>query len=332
MKFCSTIVFVITMVISCSADAQMGGFGGGGVGGGGHLYPDLYAGDVYELSDPDANGVALIFRDDEEDYPTILFTDESDFYSSIDFEEDIWSTFFPLGVNLTFELQNEFGYPITRKFVFEPASNQFLFESATEASLFAGFNPISSALAYFGTFGEADKPVKHVIGWVYTVWHDLDKDGVLDPNEPVYVGSTESPDRLDCTQGGHNHADFFFPIDKTIVVDLEITPVLGDPNGTDNTRVVEYYESQTILDLPHSPASDDPLSDGKDDDGLIQRYPLIINVAWPFKPGTDEHNGFPGTHSGTGIGSPVPTDGIYGGGVIPSEEHPIPEIGGTYGS
>jgi len=166
-----------------------GGGGHGGDDGGQHEYPDIYAGDFYSQLNPNASGHAFIDRSDQEDYPTIVFSEYADYLESISHEEANWSTFFPLGVNLVFldfdDANDEILY---EKFVYEPASGQYLFADAPRQALHSLMNP--SSVLYFGLFQEAEKPVKTTIGHIYVIWIDTNSNGVRDPGEDTYVGSS----------------------------------------------------------------------------------------------------------------------------------------------
>lgn len=122
-----------------------------------------------------------------------MFNDFLDFCDSISTEEQNWETFFPLGVNLLFVNVDDDSNLRMEKFVFEPASSQFLFASTDDRDFYLLLNTASTAS--FLLFQDADKPVKPPIGYVYEIVIDDDGDGVRDPGETTYVGSSTRIER-----------------------------------------------------------------------------------------------------------------------------------------
>jgi hypothetical protein len=259
MKTCLFHVALLALLISFPTvvRGQLSGPGeGGGIGGGSgqHLYPDLYPGDTYVQNNPTAAGQALIDRSDLEDYPTIVFNNYADYLASISFEEDDWDAFFPLGVNLTYiGFDTQESQILYEKFVYEPASSQYLFETPANATLFGLLNPGSTA--FFRLYQDGDKPVKKPIGHIYVIFTDTNGNGVHDPGENVYVGSTTT---INTRFHDHPHVGMLPPFDPKGVI--KVFPVFVDGQVTPNPGGGDDNDGD-----PNTGGGDDPTDTGEGD-------------------------------------------------------------------
>jgi hypothetical protein len=104
-------------------------------------YPAFYAGDTYGLNDPNATGIAVIVRDVYHSHPSIIFSDPVDFLFSIDFEEQSFRDFFPLGVKAGYLDENS---GVWSWYLFEPLQDRFQFDSQATLDLLAFAHPIST--------------------------------------------------------------------------------------------------------------------------------------------------------------------------------------------